>query len=96
MKSPAKGAVVRITAKNADKIRAAFKVAIDTDAIAQSFAETHPAGGSITPQMARDWAKVHIIVNKKPLVEALRKLYADGWVTGNLSARYTLATRNDH
>jgi hypothetical protein len=96
MKSPAKGAIVRIAAKNADKIRAAFSVAIDSEAIAQSFAETHPAGGEVTPQMARDWAQIHITVDKKPLVDALRRLYADGWVTGDLAARYTLAhlTRN--
>ena len=96
MKSPAKGAIVRIAAKNADKIRAAFAVAIDSEAIAQSFAETHPAGGEVTPQMARDWAQIHITVDKKPLVNVLRRLYAEGWVTGDLAARYTLAhlTRN--
>ena len=96
MKSPAKGAIVRIAAKNADKIRAAFAVAIDSEAIAQSFAETHPAGGEVTPQMARDWAQIHITVDKKPLVNTLRRLYAEGWVTGDLAARYTLAhlTRN--
>jgi hypothetical protein len=46
--------------------------------------------------MARDWAQIHITVDKKPLVDALRRLYADGWVTGDLAARYTLAhlTRN--
>ena len=96
MKSPAKGAIVRIAAKNADKIRAAFAVAIDSEAIAQSFAETHPAGGEVTPQMARDWAQIHITVDKKPIVDTLRRLYADGWVTGDLAARYRLAhlTRN--
>jgi hypothetical protein len=93
MKSPAKGAIVRISAKNADKIRAAFKVAIDGEAVAQSFAETHPAGGEITPQMARDWASIHINVDKKPLVEVLKRLYADGWVTGDLAARYVISHR---
>jgi hypothetical protein len=96
MKSPAKGAIVRLAAKNADKIRAAFRVAIDSEAIAQSFAETHPAGGQVTPAMARDWARIHINVDKRPLVDALNRLYADGWVTGDLAARYTIAhlTRN--
>jgi len=96
MKQPAKGAIVRIAATNASKIRAAFKSAIDSEAIAQSFAETHPAGGSITPAMARDWAQIHIVVDKKPLVTALKRLYADGWVTGDTAARYVLAneTRN--
>lgn len=91
MKSPAKGAIVRISASHADKIRKAFSQAIDSDAVAQSFAETHPAGGEVTPAMARDWAKVHITVNKKPLVDALKRTYADGWVTGDLAGRYVLA-----
>lgn len=91
MKSPERGVTVRLAAKYADKIRASFKVAIDSEAIAQSFAETHPAGGSITPAMARDWARVHINVDKKPLVDTMRKLYADGWVLGDTSARYVLS-----
>ena len=91
MKSPAKGAIVRLAAKNADKIRAAFQVAIDSEQVAQSFAETHPAGGEVTPAMARDWARIHIVIDKKPLVETLKRLYADGWVTGNTAARYVLA-----
>jgi hypothetical protein len=91
MKSPAKGAIVRIAASHADKIRKAFNQAIDSDAIAQSFAETHPAGGQVTPAMARDWAKIHTNINKKPLVDALKRIYADGWVTGNLAGRYVVA-----
>ena len=91
MKSPAKGAVVRLAAKNADKIRAAFREAIDSEAVAQSFAETHPAGGEVTPAMARDWARIHINVDKRLLTDALKRLYADGWVLGNTAARYTLA-----
>jgi hypothetical protein len=92
MKNPARGAVVRIAASHADKIRKAFNQAIDSDAVAQSFAETHPAGGQVTPAMARDWAKVHINLNKKPLLDALKRTYADGWVTGNLAGRYVIAT----
>jgi hypothetical protein len=92
MKNPARGAVVRIAASHADKIRKAFNQAIDSEAIAQSFAETHPAGGQVTPAMARDWAKVHINLNKKPLLDALKRTYADGWVTGNLAGRYVIAT----
>ena len=91
MNRPVRGAVVRIAAKQADKIRAAFRQAIDAEAVAQSFAETHPAGGQVTPQMARDWAKIHINVNKKPLVEVLNRIYADGWVTGHAAAQYILS-----
>jgi len=91
MKSPAKGAIVRIAASHADKIRKAFSQAIDSQAVAESFAQTHPAGGQVTPAMARDWAKVHINIDKRPLVDALKRTYADGWVTGNLAGRYVLA-----
>lgn len=63
----------------------------NADAIAQAFAETHPAGGEITPAMARDWVKIHANVNKKPISNQLRLLYADGYVTGELAAKYRLA-----
>ena len=91
MNSPAKGVIVRISAQHASKIRKAFGRAIDSEAVAQSFAETHPAGGQVTPAMARDWAQIHITVDKKPLVTTLKRLYADGWVTGDTVARYKVA-----
>jgi hypothetical protein len=87
------GAKTRLFASHADKIRAAFQNAFDADAIAQSFAETHPAGGSIEPQMARDWVRIHAHLDKKELGEALKKAYADGWVFGSDLAQYNLANR---
>ena len=91
MKSPSRRILVRLSATHADKIRAAFGKAIDSEQVAQSFGETYFAGETITPQTARDWAKVHILVHKAPLVEALKRTYADGWVTGDTSARYVLS-----
>jgi hypothetical protein len=90
MNWPEKATVVRITAKHATKIRKAFKSAIDGDAIAQAWAETHPAGGSVSPQMARDWANVHAVVNKKPLQYALSRIYADGYTLGTKVAKTRL------
>jgi len=82
MNWPEQKVVVRLTAQHATKIRQAFKSAIDGDAIAQSWAETHPTGGLVSPQTARDWALAHAIANEKPLQHALSRVYADGYTLG--------------
>ena len=82
MNWPEQKVVVRLTAQRATKIKQAFKSAIDGDAIAQAWAETHPAGGSVSPQTARDWALAHAVVNEKPLQYALSRIYADGYTLG--------------
>lgn len=91
MKWPSEAAKVRLIAKNANKVRKAFKDAIDGDAIAQSWEETHPAGGSVSPQTARDWARTHAITNKKPMQNALAGIYANGYVFGERTAKAHLA-----
>ena len=91
MKWPSEAAKVRLIAKNANKVRKAFKASIDGDAIAQSWAETHPAGGSVSPQTARDWARTHAITNKKPMQNALAGIYADGYVFGEQTAKAHLS-----
>jgi hypothetical protein len=93
MNRKVQGAKTRLFAKHADKIRAGFQSAIDSAAIAKSFEETHPAGGQITPTMARDWVKIHAHLDKTKLNEALKKAYADGWVFGSDLAKYNLRNR---
>jgi hypothetical protein len=90
MKWPDQRVVVRLNATNATRIRKAFNSAMDGDAIAQSWAETHPAGGSVSPQTARDWALAHAVVNKKPLQYALSRVYADGYTLGAKVAKTRL------
>lgn len=87
---PERSVIVRLTAKSATNIRKAFKSSMDGDAIATAWEQTHPAGGSVTPQTARDWALAHVIVNKKPLQVALARIYADGYVTGEKVAKTRL------
>lgn len=82
MNWPEQKVVVRLQAQHATRIRQAFKSAIDGDAIAQAWAETHPAGGSVSPQMARDWTLAHAVANEKPLQYALSRIYADGYTLG--------------
>lgn len=84
-------ATVRIAAQNAGRIRRAFKSVLHGDEIARKWAETHPAGGSISPQMARDWARTQISVSQKPMQLALARLYAEGYVTGEYAAETMLA-----
>jgi Phage Mu protein F like protein len=91
MRWPAHGLTIRLAAKNANKIRQAFKSTLHGDEIARQWAETHPAGGSVSPQMARDWANVQIVTNKKPMQNALSRIYAEGYVTGEYAANYMLA-----
>ena len=91
MKWPDEAAKVRLVAKHATKIRKAFKASINGDAIAQQWAETHPAGGSVSPQTARDWARVHAITNKKPMQNALASIYANGYVLGERIAKARLS-----
>ena len=88
---PAEQTAIRLAAKNATKIRRAFRTSMNGDEIAQKWVETHPAGGSVSPQMARDWAKTQIVVSKKPMQEALAKTYADGYVLGEVAATAMIA-----
>lgn len=84
-------ATVRVAAQNAGRIRRAFKSVLHGDEIAQQWEQTHPAGGSISPQLARDWARTQISVSQKPMQLALARLYAEGYVTGEYAAETRLA-----
>lgn len=84
-------ATVRVAAQNASRIRRAFKSVLHGDEIARKWAETHPAGGPISPQMARDWARTQISVSPKSMQLALARLYAEGYVTGEYAAESRLA-----
>lgn len=91
MRWPAHALTIRLAAKNAGYIRRAFKTVLHGEEIARQWAETHPAGGSVSPQMARDWAQVHITTNKKPMQNALARVYAEGYVVGDRASTYMVA-----
>lgn len=96
MKWPDQAAKGRLVAKHASKIRKAFKKSINGDAIAQAWAETHPAGGSISPQMARDWTRAHAVTDKKPMQNALASIYANAYVLGERIANaYLLGLKKE-
>ena len=91
MRWPAHGTATRASAKHSVQVRKAFQSVLHGDEIAQRWAETHPAGGSVSPQMARDWARVHITASTKPMQDALASIYADGWIIGERAANYMVA-----
>lgn len=91
MKWPEEAAKERLIAKNSVKVRKAFQSSIDGDAVARAWAETHPAGGSVSPQVARGWARAHISAKKKPMQNALASIYANGYVLGARIAKIRLA-----
>lgn len=84
---------VRVASRQANSIRKAMKQTINGTEIARQWIEMLPEGATISPEVARDWAKVHITVNKDPLYPALRKLYAVGWVLGEDMAVYQLSKK---
>lgn len=90
MKWPDRKTIIRETAKNATKVRKAFNASMNGDAITKSWLETHPTGGSVSPQLARDWALAQVQVNKKPIELALSRIYADGYVLGEKVAKARL------
>ena len=86
----ASGAKVRIAAKHADKIRKGFQKAFNADDIVEKWFHSHIGSTSTTTQQARDWALASITPNKKYLLDALKPLYADGWVLGTVAAQEAL------
>lgn len=91
MRWPAHTLEIRLATKNATKIRRAFRSVLNGNDIAQQWADAYPTGGSISPQMARDWAHLHINPNKKPMQNALARVYAEGYVVGDQAAKYMVA-----
>ena len=90
MQWPAHGATVRIAARHADRIRKGFQKAFNADDIVERWFHSHIGSESTTTQQARDWARTSITPDKKYLLDALKPLYADGWVLGTVSGQYML------
>lgn len=78
----ADGALVRTASRLADEVSRAIRSGLDPDKIADDFLETFPLGTPVTPQQARDWAKVHITIDTKRLAEVMDRVYASGWILG--------------
>ena len=87
---PAHGTAVRLASRHADQIRKGFQKAFNADDIVGAWFQSHVGSTSTTTQQARDWAKATITPNKKALLDALKPLYADGWVLGTTAGQEAL------
>jgi len=90
LKWPAHKASERIARNNAVKIAAAFVAGIDAKKVVEDFMSIHPQVTDNAVQdrvRARAWAIVHVRYNSKPMEAAIRRTYADGWVTGDKAAK---------
>ena len=93
MKWGAHKADMRIAAKNALKIRAAIKQSFDAQVIYEAYLATMPNPEEKLPMArvkARSWAIMNINFNREPLGVVLRRVLADGYVLGIVSANEAL------
>ena len=93
MKWGAHKADMRLAAKNAPKIRAAIKQSFDAQAIYEAYLATMPNPDEKLPMArvkARSWAIMNINFDRQPLGVVLRRVLADGYVLGIVSANEAL------
>jgi SPP1 gp7 family putative phage head morphogenesis protein len=84
----------RLAAKHAIKIQAALRQSVDPAKIYEEYLHTHPVPTKNVAQdraRARAWAMVHVHTNKKPLEAVLRRVWAEGYVTGLAAAQEAVA-----
>jgi hypothetical protein len=79
---PANVALVRQAALHADYVRDALKASVNIPEIVKAWSATHPVGQTVTPQQARDWARLHIRTDVSKLAIALKQVYSVGYVIG--------------
>jgi hypothetical protein len=83
------GALLRAAADAADKVRDALAAALDSDAIATAFLNTHP--DKPTPEQAREWAKHNVRFNRTKLETVFRDIYGIAWALGVDSSKSQMA-----
>jgi hypothetical protein len=84
----------RLAAKNAVLIRAALRQSFDAQRAFEGYKNTNPDDKLTLPQQrirARAWAILNIRPNLEPLRQVLYKLWADGYVLGDLQSRVAVA-----
>ena len=84
----------RLAAKNALLVRAALRQSFDSQRAFEGYKNTNPDEKLTLPQQrirARAWAILNIRPNLEPLRQVLYKLWADGYVLGDLQSRVAIA-----
>ena len=90
---PAERADQRIAASSARLVRAAIRQSFDPLKVWQAYLATLPES-SDNPTMdrvrARAWVIMNVTLNGEPMEAALRRVYAEGYVLGRLSAEHAI------
>lgn len=83
----------RLAARHVRSVRRAISASVNVEDIVRAWFELHPEGSpdTVTPDQAREWARVNIIVNTRVVREALARMYADGAILGEDLATYDIA-----
>jgi hypothetical protein len=81
------GALTRTAATFSDSLRDELVKAIDIQKIVDDWTATHPAGGTVTPDQAREWAGIHVRFTDQQVRDTLMKIYAAGYRLGSQAAQ---------
>jgi len=79
------GAAERLAARHADKVNQAMIAGIDLPKIVREWIASQPSTNT-TRQQAAVWVHHHVIPDTKPLEQALRNIYRDGYALGKAFA----------
>jgi len=94
MKPNTKRLKTRLAVRHQRAIRIAVRNSVNTEDIVSAWFANFPEGtGSITPDDARAWARVHVIVDTKQVRNALYNLYADSVVLGTDLSLYLIGRK---
>lgn len=94
MKPNTKRLKTRLAVRHQRAIRNAIRESINVREIVEAWFANFPNGeGSVTPDEARDWARAHVIVNTRPMRNALTNVYADSIILGSDLSMYQIARK---
>ena len=83
--------LVRQSARIADDVRSALRSSINVDDVVAAFSSTFHEGSSLTRAQAREWARINIRSNPRPLSMVLDSVYSIAWLLGRDLARAAVA-----
>jgi len=94
MKPNTKRLKTRLAVRHQRAIRRAIRASVDVSSIVDAWFANFPEGsGTVTPDEARAWARVHVIVNTQTLRSTLYNLYADSAILGIDLSAYEIARK---
>lgn len=94
MKPNTKRLKTRLAVRHQRAIRNAIRESVNVQDIVDAWFANFPSGsGTVTPDDARAWARVHVIVNTRIMRNTLFNLYADSVVLGTDLSAYEIARK---